>query len=181
MICEPSDYDRLHKKMNSTHFKFVEKSHALVVLSYHLEYEGAIFEVLGLAVGIVVKAGVGSECVQSQSFSCPPTRCHFLDNIRIRCISKMNAICMTTTVLPTELVAQCDGDLALEWPLQIIIKDSWHQVDKHRYMGPITCSIPISIYPQTHSVATIVGVERRGVPDVPCTPVLLKFKHSEVN
>ena len=57
------------------------------------------------------------------------TSCHLTDGSGISCLTEVNGV--STVVLVLELIAELDDNPALEWPLEVAIKFSSHQVGKH--------------------------------------------------
>ncbi len=84
-------------------------------------------------------------------------------------------------VLVFSLVEQCDGDSTSEWPLEMVVKLSMHQIDKARYMSTFTIPISISILPQAHLVPLRVGVESITEPLIIVPFVLLIVRHNNLN
>ncbi len=89
-------------------------------------------------------------------------------------VSEVKSLGMMVVVF--SLVEQCDGDITSEWPLEMVVKLSTHQVDIARHMSTFTTPKSISIHPQAHLVPLRVGVESITVPCV-IVPFVLLSRH----
>ena len=61
----------------------------------------------------------------------------------------------------SQLVAELDGDIALEWPCQLVIMCTLIHIDKDGDMNEISINIALWNDPNTHLVAFFMRIKRR--------------------
>jgi len=88
-----------------------------------------VLEVVAVVGWVEVEVIVGNECMTAPPTFCSVSSGHSTDDFVICCLTEVNGVSMVELVL--ELIAEPDDDMTLEWPFEVIIKLSSHQVGKH--------------------------------------------------
>ena len=88
-----------------------------------------ILEVLAVVGRVEVEVIVGNESMTAQATFSYFSSGHSTDDFSICCLTEVNGV--STVVLVLELIAELDDNTTLEWPLEVVIELSSHQVGKH--------------------------------------------------
>jgi len=141
----------------------------------NLNIEAVIFQILANFCWIIAKLIVGDKFVPS--ISCSSDLIIHYPSAYTTILQKWG--CTWVVISIRQLVEQGDGDLSCEGPWQVVIIPSFHEVGKHWDVSVFTITIPISINPDTHLVASWLSIKWRTVPFLFCGFVLVELGNTE--
>ena len=88
------------------------------------ELQLVVFQVLTVPVSVEAQLSVGYKFLLTPPTSCSLTRCDLADDTGICSPSEVDSVYVVVAIL--QLVEELDGDGALKWPLQVIVKVTLH-------------------------------------------------------